>query len=90
MKNFKKTIGKANLFLASLALGIGLVLPTQTAHAARYDKKCIVGVSGGIIEGGTTGGLAGTAVAGVPGTIVGTLGGGIGGGAKAFGDYCDD
>lgn len=99
MKNFKKSIGKANILLASLALGIGLVLPTQSAHADSGDHsgaECVAGVAGEATIGATTLGLAGAKVGTVTlpgggtvaGSAVGAIGGGIGGAIKGAADHC--
>lgn len=95
MKNFKKVIGKANIALASLALVIGLVLPTQTAHASGYSKECIVDVSVGIVTEGAAGGLAGAKAGSFAGpqgatigSIIGTTAGAIHGGHSQYKDSC--
>ncbi len=95
MKNFKKVIGKANIALASLALGIGLVLPTQQSFADgdHSTKECVAGVVGE----GSVAGLAGTytgfkmgTAAGHPvtGAVIGGTIGTIGGASKGASDHC--
>lgn len=95
MKKITKTIGKANLFLASLALGIGMVLPTQAAHASGYSKECIADVSVGIVTEGAAGGLAGAKAGSFAGpqgatigSIIGTTAGAIHGGHSQYKDSC--
>lgn len=98
MKKTTKTIGKANLFLASLALGIGMVLPTQSAYADgdHSTGECVAGVVGEATVGATTLGLAGAKVGTVTlpgggtiaGSTLGAIGGGIGGGIKGAADHC--
>lgn len=95
MKKITKTIGKANLFLASLALGIGMVLPTQSAYAdgEHSTGECVAGVVGE----GAAGGLAGTYTGFKIGTATGHPGAGsaiggtigvIGGASKGAADHC--
>lgn len=95
MKNFKKVVGKANIALASLALGIGMVLPTQSAYAdgGHSTGECVAGVIGE----GAAGGLAGTYTGFKIGTATGHPGigsaiggaiGVIGGGSKGAADHC--
>lgn len=95
MKNFKKVIGKANIALASLALGIGLVLPTQQSFADgdHSTGECVTGVLGeGSVAGlaGTyTGFKIGTATGHpVSGSIIGGTIGALGGASKGASDHC--
>ena len=95
MKNLKKTVGKANLVIASLALGIGMVLPTHQAYAdgEHSTKECVAGVAGEGTAGGLGGAYTGLKIGGATGhpgvgSVIGGVIGTIGGASKGAADHC--